>query len=171
MKSHIYIYCDSSTIGDKSQISSIYYRNKKSFKMHIEIIDESNNNYGELINIIKNIEIILSLDNNLKKNYEIIIYNDSMYAIDTMNEFLSYVKKMRGIPSLYKYYLENGYALYEKNRRYYSFTKAVKRFKKIKVNDKNVVLSLMQIMNTNKITFKWINREKNEKADKLSKMK
>lgn len=173
MKTNILVFCDSSTIkhNDKSisKMSSIYFYQKKSKKVHIEILEEEDNNIAELMNLIKTLFILDEFSSDFKKNHPIIIYNDCRYAIDTMNQFLSYVKKMRGIPELLDYYKEYKKCKFEKTNRYYAFKICEKRILRARFSPSKLIFALMHLMDTNKISFKWIPREENTLADMMSK--
>lgn len=175
MKTKIEIFCDSSSIvvnnKNLSKLVSIVNYTKKPIKINFTLIEECNNNKAELINVVNALYLSKSINYNIKKNHPIIIYSDSRYAIDTMNQFFAYVKKMRGIPTLYDFFLLNGYCEYQKNYKYFSYKKARNRIISCGKNPNTIIKALMKLMNTNYIEFKWIPREKNEMADKLSKIR
>lgn len=174
MKTNIDIYCDVSTNTLDNKIVSKLVFIIKIFKKNykdpiITIIDETDNNKAELINVVNAINKIDKVSYSVKKNYPITIYSDSRYAVDILNQFLVYVKKMRGQPYIYRHFLCKGTFLKEKNNKYYKFKKCCYKLEKSGIDTKKLIILLMNIMNTNKISFKWINRKKNQETDKLAK--
>lgn len=175
MKTKIEVFCDVSSIviyeKNISKLVCVVNYLKNPIKMNISIIEEGNNNKAELYNVINALYLSKSVHYDIKKNHPIIIYSDSRYAVDTMNQFLCYVKKLRGIPELYTFFLENGYCKYEKNNKYFSYNKARKRIVSCGKNPNTIIFALMKLMDTNYIEFKWIPREDNQMADELSKIR
>lgn len=173
MKTTIEIYCDAAInkVDDVSfsKMASIFYYQRKIIKIHIDKIKEDNNNKAELLNVVNTLNLLDDLGLNLTKNHPIVIYSDSRYAIDTMNQILVYTKKLRGIPEYYNYFKEYKKAKYEKNQKYYRFIKASKRLNKINVSNIEIVHKLMEIMDRNNIRFQWIPRDENLLVDKLTK--
>ena len=140
-------------------------------KPHITTIKEKDNNKAELINVVNAIREVANIPNDKKRNYPIKIYSDSQYAMDTLNQFLVYVKKMRGIPELYNYFKENNIFYYEKNKKFYGVLRSKKELVSCKINFRLLVFDLMKIMDTNNIKFQWIPRQENEEVDQISKMR
>lgn len=175
MKTKIEVFCDSSCnkVGDKdiSKLVSIYFYMNRPIKINVNVIQENNSNRAELINLLNCIKICNSLDREIKANNPIIIYSDSRYAIDTLNQFFSYVKQLRGNKNLYDYFLQNNYCQYQKTNKFFSYSKANKRIFYCNEDPNEIINILMNLMNTNKLIFKWIPRDENQKADYFSKIK
>lgn len=175
MKTKIEVFCDSSSyeINNKniSKLVSIYFYMNKPIKINVKLIEENNSNKAELINLLDSIKKCNSFNKDIKSNNPIIIYSDSRYAVDTINQFTSYVKQLRGNKYLYDYFLKNKHLLYQDTNKYFSFTKAKKRIISCDEKPEEIIFLLMELMNTNKLNFKWIPREKNQKADYFSKIK
>lgn len=175
MKTKIEVFCDASSksINGKelSKLISIFNHKKSVIKINITIIEEINNNKAELINLLNAIKICNSFEKEIKGNHPIIIYSDSRYAIDTVNQFFAYVKQLRGNPTLYHFFEENGYCMYQKTNKYFSYSKARKKINSCNIDSNEFILTFMELMNTNYIEFKWLPREKNKKADDFSKIK
>lgn len=90
MKTVIEVFCDISTNEiNKIPLSKMAY-NIKMFKKNygeprISIIHEDNNNKAELINVVNAIRELAKIPYDKKRNYPIVVYSDSRYAVDTMN--------------------------------------------------------------------------------------